>query len=817
MNRLLRVLLLPVLASATFAQPTINVEDLGGGSFDVNVSDLGPGSSFWTTSGLYGESFSTTIFSYPSDGDPNGPAIDQDVENGTGEMDVTFVSLPAAQSAIARFDGRSAPSLAGKYIGGVGRETIAPGEFDVAWFVQPGTNASAGYVARVVLDTSETGIDPVEVFATVGAAPGGTTTLASGVVTATTDAFTDAAAAEIGWTVYSLSPGTGPGGGKQVVYVDDDAPAGGDGLSWETAFRYLQDALTNSGAVYEVRVAGGTYRPDQSDSEPDGNGQRGSTFTVVSNQAIRGGYAGLADPNHPDRRDLSAYPTILSGTLAGGDPNAGGAWHVVTASDVNATAVLDGLIVRDGLANGTSGTSRGAGLYITNGDPTVINCVFEQNVSVGDGGAVYADGSSQPTFTGCIFRSNQAGRGAGLFLAGGGGGTLTNCLLVANYALDDAGAAYLGGTTLLTNCTISENEADDTAGGLLVAGTARVTNGNLWNNRRDQNGNGGGPFSDADAQILLSSGTATVHFSNVQGTWGGAGGANVAVNPLFVDADGADNVFGTADDDFRLSSSSFCIDRGKNDADGSTGATDPLPAIDLAGNLRRVDDPATNDCLGQSPGDCGTAPIVDIGAYEFGSIPLGPTIHVDVAATGLNNGSDWSNAFLHLNPALDAARISSNRINEILVAQGSYRPDGGASKSDGTLVLMGSGDRDAQFELINQVAIRGSFQTGGGTQDPGPFRTILDGDLAQDDDPNQFPNGPSQADNSSQILNGSYAARDAVLDSIRIENGNANTGILTAVACSATTPRQRSIAVRSNGTTLSPTVEHSMRSGAPCS
>ena len=31
-----------------------------------------------------------------------------------------------------------------------------------------------------------------------------------------------------------------------VRYVDDDAPLGGDGLSWDTAYRYLQDALTEA-------------------------------------------------------------------------------------------------------------------------------------------------------------------------------------------------------------------------------------------------------------------------------------------------------------------------------------------------------------------------------------------------------------------------------------------------------------------------------------------------------------------------------------------------------------------------------------------
>ena len=31
-----------------------------------------------------------------------------------------------------------------------------------------------------------------------------------------------------------------------ILYVDDDADPGGDGLSWDTAYRFLQDALATA-------------------------------------------------------------------------------------------------------------------------------------------------------------------------------------------------------------------------------------------------------------------------------------------------------------------------------------------------------------------------------------------------------------------------------------------------------------------------------------------------------------------------------------------------------------------------------------------
>ncbi|UCE59199.1 MAG: hypothetical protein JSU63_17365 [Phycisphaerales bacterium] len=96
--------------------------------------------------------------------------------------------------------------------------------------------------------------------------------------------------------------------------------------------------------------------------------------------------------------------------------------------------------------------------------------------------------------------------------------------------------------------------------------------------------------------------TVTVNDSNVEGGWPGVG--NVDADPLFVDADGADDILGTLDDNLRLSPGSPCIDAGDNAEVDACGT-------DLDGNPRFMDDPMTADT------GSGNAPIVDMGAYEF--------------------------------------------------------------------------------------------------------------------------------------------------------------------------------------------------------
>ena len=66
----------------------------------------------------------------------------------------------------------------------------------------------------------------------------------------------------------------------KVVYVDDNASTGGDGTSWASAHKYLQDALAGVAAGDEIWVAEGTYKPDQGAGKTGGD--RLTTFNLVN-------------------------------------------------------------------------------------------------------------------------------------------------------------------------------------------------------------------------------------------------------------------------------------------------------------------------------------------------------------------------------------------------------------------------------------------------------------------------------------------------------------------------------------------------------
>lgn len=336
-----------------------------------------------------------------------------------------------------------------------------------------------------------------------------------------------------------------------TIYVDANAAGANNGSSWIDAYVYLQDALADANFdpnVNEIRVAQGIYTPDTNSSEPNGSGDRESTFQLVNSVALRGGYAGFGEPD-PNVWDIELYETILTGDLNGDDGpdfanNGENCYHVVTGSGTNETAILEGIIITAGNAEAhwPEWTKfNGGGMYNDAGSPVLINCSFVQNSQrcIGadadgmGGGGIYNTGISSPTLINCTFTGNEAeeyGGGICNEVYSGSYITLINCIFANNRAhYWGSGMHNRGGMLTLTNCTFTENLGSQKGGGFgMKYGIATFSNCTF-----SKNSNGGIAatssnlvlnncvlWGDVGYEIYIgrpSSEGMTVNYSNVQG------------------------------------------------------------------------------------------------------------------------------------------------------------------------------------------------------------------------------------------------------------------------------------------------------------
>jgi hypothetical protein len=185
---------------------------------------------------------------------------------------------------------------------------------------------------------------------------------------------------------------------------------------------------------------------------------------------------------------------------------------------------------------------------------------------------------------------------------------------------------------IVVNCSFAGNSA--AVGGAMNNNNSAplVSNCVMWGSTADM---GGEEIASTGAVMPIIS-YSIVAGSGGSEAWDDAlgidGGGNLDADPLMADADGADDLPGTADDDLRLQDGSPAIDAASNaevpadaadlDADGDLAEAVP---VDRDGNARFLDDWATDDSGSGEP------PLADMGAYEYqpGDPPVdGPALDV---------------------------------------------------------------------------------------------------------------------------------------------------------------------------------------------
>ena len=336
------------------------------------------------------------------------------------------------------------------------------------------------------------------------------------------------------------------------IFVNAHAIGADDGSSWKDAFTDLQTALSAAVEGDEIWVAAGTYKPRFLPGPIIPGSRREASFKLRNRVRLIGGFAGTEHLKL--QRNHTVKVTILSGDLDGDDDgfinNSENCYHVVRASCVDSTAVIDGFTITGGNAEQTGFTFNddsgfGGGIRIESSSPTVMNCNFTGNMAGGGagmyndnaaprvidcqfannsatnsvsfsfgglgGGGMYNRGSS-PSITKCIFRNNiTTGPGGGIYYgpsasATNGLGyspfcgletntdfsaspTITDCSFDGNSAGNGGGIYISNSSLIITRCNFNENTATDSGGGLFDnSGTTTVINSRFNGNRAAHGG-----------------------------------------------------------------------------------------------------------------------------------------------------------------------------------------------------------------------------------------------------------------------------------------------------------------------------------------
>lgn len=135
-------------------------------------------------------------------------------------------------------------------------------------------------------------------------------------------------------------------------------------------------------------------------------------------------------------------------------------------------------------------------------------------------------------------------------------------------------------------------------------------------------------------------------------------------------------------------------------------------------------------------------------------------IYVDEDASGANDGSSWTDAFVSLKDATDYATVAGD---EIWVAEGTYTPH--------------ASTRTESFRIMPGVSLYGGFngtETSLSQRDWRSYETVLSGDLNGNDNSNVAWSEGTRSENSYRVVVLDDAGSNTLIDGVTISGGHAN-------------------------------------------
>ena len=355
---------------------------------------------------------------------------------------------------------------------------------------------------------------------------------------------------------------------------DSDTPSQTDHLNGNNSFHVISAIDTESTAFLD----GFTITAGNAEASEDNEDGGGGMFSVNSS---------------PSLSNLT-----FSGNSANNN-NGGG------MSNIDSSPTLTNVNFNGNSAN----NNNGGGIFSGSGSPSLINVTFTRNTA-DRGGGMHNSGPTNATLTDVTFSENSAVFGGGMYILNLSESTLTNVIFSGNSASYAGGGIYnISDNTTLTNVTIFGNSADAFGGGIYnEESNPTLINVIIWDNQSNSSSTSAYASIRNDNFSTPEISNSLIANSGGSGSWisafGTDGGSNLDIDPLFTnssDPDGADDLWGTADDGLALQSTSPAINAGDN-APFESGGTAEGVTTDIIGNDRIFDD--DDD-------------IVDMGAYEF--------------------------------------------------------------------------------------------------------------------------------------------------------------------------------------------------------
>ncbi len=281
-----------------------------------------------------------------------------------------------------------------------------------------------------------------------------------------------------------------------IIYVDDDAPEGGDGSTWFTAYRDLQDALDAARCLdpVEIRVADGTYIPSGADGTPRDrflvDALRGGCGLLLDPASqprfmespmpewrdegtmrshpnlssivfsIRGAFAGLLSPDNPNLQDPQLFTSVLSGDRDQDDEpnfrNRGD--NCPRVLEVHSRLGRDTLLIEHFTIQGGCSDGSAAGVFLspTTGAISLNHCVIEENDANEWGAGATVAGDSIAQLYKCNIRNNRSAFGGGLGVLSFA--RVNGCVFRYNQG-GNGGAVASVGTLICSSSAFADNQS----------------------------------------------------------------------------------------------------------------------------------------------------------------------------------------------------------------------------------------------------------------------------------------------------------------------------------------------------------------------